>query len=225
LVAVEWNESFRIIFARYPFVGIYDRIAEPNDIEAVIELERLTNVRVRDEAGDISLVSPKDRISGPGSTPIMAAFTHARQSRFSDGSYGIYYAARVLETAIAETVFHVELLYRSTSEQSADIDMRAYSARIDGVFDDLRSVVRTDSRLDPHSYAASQPYARALQEADDTDGIVYPSVRDPHRRDCVGCFRPRSIRSCHLHGYLTYRWDGLSQRVTAIFHRESLEGP
>jgi hypothetical protein len=225
LVAIEWGESFRIILSRYPFVGIYDRVAKPNDLEAVIELERLTDARVRDEAGDISLVPPPDRISGPGSTPIMAAFTHAKSSRFSDGSFGVYYAARVVESAIAETVFHLELLYRRTSERSADVDMRVYSASINGFFDDLRSLDPTDTRLDPHSYAASQPYGRALREKNDTDGIVYASVRDPQRRECIACFRPRNIGSCHPHGLLTYRWDGLQQRVTEIFQRDSLAEP
>jgi len=225
LVAVEWDQSFRIIFSRYPFIGIYDRIADPADIDAVIELERLTNDRVRDEAGDISLVEPADRISGPGSTSIMAAFTHASVSRFSDGSFGVYYAARVVETAIAETVFHVERFYRSSSEPSADVDMRVYVARINGMFDDLRSVDITDARLDPHSYATSQTYARALRARDESDGIVYASVRDLERRDCIACFRPRNISACHSHSYLTYRWDGLQQRIIDTFHRESLAGP
>ena len=62
MVAIGWDQSFRIIFSRYPFIGIYDRVADPADIEAVIELERLTNDRVRDEAGEISLVPQADRI-------------------------------------------------------------------------------------------------------------------------------------------------------------------
>lgn len=89
-LAINWDQSFRIIFSRYPFIGIYDRIADPADIEAVVELERLTNDRIREEAGDIALVPTADRISGPGSTPIMAVFTHAKSSRFSDGSFGVY---------------------------------------------------------------------------------------------------------------------------------------
>ncbi len=36
---------------------------------------------------------------------VMAPFTHLnpKGSRFSDGSYGVYYAAKRLSTAIAET--------------------------------------------------------------------------------------------------------------------------
>lgn len=36
--------------ARYPVVGIWDRISDPNDIDGFIAIEGLTNARVRDEA-------------------------------------------------------------------------------------------------------------------------------------------------------------------------------
>jgi hypothetical protein len=224
VVTIAWEESVRIVHSRYPFTGIFDSIADPADIERVFELEQRTNDRFRDETGDIALVRAADRISGPGSTPIMASFTHSRASRFCDSVYGVYYAARVLDTAVAETVFHVEALYRSTAEESADVDMRVYLARIAGSFDDLLSAPASDPRLDPHSYAASQAYARALHDKNVADGILYPSVRDPERRACVACFRPRNISSCRSDRYLTYRWDGTQQRITATFHRESLTG-
>ena len=38
---------------------------------------------------------------------IISAFSWPkRSSRFSDGSFGVYNAARMIETAIAETVYH-----------------------------------------------------------------------------------------------------------------------
>ena len=124
------------------------------------ELEARTNDRLRDERGDIALVRPADRIVGPGITPIMAAFTHARPSRFTDGSYGISYAAQYRESAIFETVFHLELFYGDTMEESADVDMRVYAARIAGAFDDLLALAPSDPRLDPSSYNAARAYAR-----------------------------------------------------------------
>ncbi len=72
-------------------------------------IESLTNDRLRDEVGDITLVPAEDRIIGPGSSPVMAAFTHISpdcSNRFSDGSYGIYYAAKTLATAIEESKHH-----------------------------------------------------------------------------------------------------------------------
>lgn len=221
---IRWPESYRIILSRYPSVGIFDDVADPADLPALAALEARTNPRIRDELGMLALVRPADRIAGPGTTPIMAAFTHAQPSRFTDGGFGVYYAARNRETAIFETRFHLERLYRYTREASADVDLRAYSARIAGSFDDLRAAPPGDPRLDPDSYAVSARYGRAVYEANAADGIVYRSVRDPKRRASVACFRPRVISACRTHGYLTYRWDGAQQRVTTVTEREFLSG-
>lgn len=82
---------------------------------------------MRDEAGDIALVAPEDRVAGPGSPPVMAAFTHTSPScpsRFSDGSYGVYYAAKRLETAIEETKHHRARLLACTKEDAGEISIR-----------------------------------------------------------------------------------------------------
>ena len=99
-----WKPSYRLIASRYPTVSLYDDIADPADLEVVFAIEALTNPRIRNDLGQLQLVPPEERISGAGSTPIMAAFTHLNPegSRFSDGSYGVYYAAQDLDTAVAE---------------------------------------------------------------------------------------------------------------------------
>ncbi len=112
LSLVEWPRSVRIISSRYPPVGVFDEVASAEDLEWVLELESQTNERIAEEAGDLSLVDPGDRIAGAGTTPIMAAFTHPRASRFSDGEVGVYYCAARAETAIAETVYHRERFLR-----------------------------------------------------------------------------------------------------------------
>jgi hypothetical protein len=224
VVAVTWDDSYRIILSRYPAVGIFDGVSDPPDFEAIFELEARTNERIRDELGIIALVRPADRTAGPGVTPIMAAFTHTRPSRFTDGSFGVYYAARDRDVAVIETVYHLERFYRATDEPSADIDMRVYAARIAGSFDDLRALPASDARLDPNSYAASQRYGKELYTANLADGVLYPSVRDAMRRQCVACLRPRVVSACRTHSYLTYRWDGVQQRVVSVTEREFLNG-
>ena len=216
-----WPESYRIIHSRFPFIGIFDRIADPNDLEAVLAIEARTNDRILDETGAITLVRPKDRVNGPGATPIMAAFTHTGPSRFSDGSFGVYYAARHLPTAVSESQFHTERFYRATNEPSADIDMRVYAARIRGSFDDLLTLASRDARLDPDSYVASQAYARGIYDADELDGAVYQSVRDRQHRPAVACLRPSAIRNCYSHSYLLYRWDGIAGKIVDIVKREA----
>jgi hypothetical protein len=159
VAAIAWRPAYRIIDSRYPFEGIYDRVADPALLPDLIAIEALTNERLLDEAGTLALVRPKDRVSGPGTTPIMAAFTHARSSRFSDGSFGVYYAAKHRRTAIAEVRHHKTIFLAETAQESTDLDMRLYAADVRGAFDDLRRADRTDPRLDPDSYATSQRYA------------------------------------------------------------------
>lgn len=201
---------------------IFDRIADPDDLEAIVAIEARTNDRVLDEAGAIALVRAKDRVSGPGATPIMSAFTHTKPSRFSDGSFGVYYAGRRLPTAIAESRFHTERFYRATNEPSADIDMRVYAARISGVFEDLLAVGSPDPRLDPDSYETSQAYARPIYDADQLAGIVYQSVRDDRYRPAAACFRPSAVRNCYSHSYLLYRWDGTAGGIIEVVKREAI---
>src|SRR2546426_12080698 len=99
-----WRPSHRVVPSRFPPVGLFDRVAAPEDLEAVFALEAMTNDRLREEAGGLSLVAKEDRISGPGTTPIMAAVTppYPQGRRFSDGSVGGYYCAPEVETAVGE---------------------------------------------------------------------------------------------------------------------------
>jgi hypothetical protein len=76
LARVSWRPSYRLIHSRFPTVGLYDAIADPADLDAVFAIEALANPRLRDEIGELQLVEPAERVSGPGATPVMAAFTH-----------------------------------------------------------------------------------------------------------------------------------------------------
>lgn len=211
MTAVAWRPAYRIIDSRYPFVGIYDRVADPAALDDIVALEALTNERILDEVGTLALVRAEDRVSGPGTTPIMAAFTHARPSRFSDGSFGVYYAARRRETAITEIRHHKTVFLTESAQESIDLDMRLYAADIAGRFDDLRNRARDDALYDAQSYAASQRYGFERYAANDIDGIAFRSVRDvTPKADCIAVFRPRVITNCVTAAYLVFRWDGKS---------------
>ena len=62
---LRWSKSYRLISTRYPPVDLFERVADPADWEALAAIEMLTNPRVRDQIGEISLVKPKERVSGP----------------------------------------------------------------------------------------------------------------------------------------------------------------
>ncbi|MEP6874910.1 MAG: RES family NAD+ phosphorylase [Burkholderiales bacterium] len=218
---VSWRPCHRLIPSRYPTVGLYDAIADPADIDVVFAIELLTNPRIRDEIGQLQLVPPEERVSGAGSTVIMAAFTHLNPegSRFSDGSHGVYYAAQAIETAIAEVSHHRALFLSRTKEPAMDVDMRAISANLDAELHDLRGLgKRGTALLDPDDYAAPQAFARRLRESGSW-GVVFTSVR--HEGGvCVGVFRPKALRNARSGAHIALHWDGT--RITHWYEKRGL---
>jgi len=184
-----WRPSHRLVPSRFPPVGLFDRVADARDLEAVYALEGLTNDRVREEAGDQALVPLEDRIAGPGTTPIMGAFTHRHPegSRFSDGAYGVYYCARALDTALAEVRYHQERFLRRTREGPIRLELRLYLSDLDVRLADVRKRPECHHLDD---YGPAQRLGRALRETG-KDGFLYRSVR--HAADCA---RPSSVPRC-----------------------------
>lgn len=209
---VDWRPSYRIVSSRFPPVGLFDAIADARDLEDLYELEGMTNPRLRDGLGKIQMVPPQRRVAGPGTTPIMAAFTHLNPegSRFSPGAFGVYYAAQERRTAIGETVHHREQWLARTAEPPCALEMRCYLADIGGDFHDIRGGWR--ELHDPASYAASQRTAVELRDAG-SDGIVYDSVRSPGGH-CIGVFYPDRIAATRQGEHLYYHWDG--RRITHV---------
>jgi len=215
---ISWLQAWRIVASRYPPIFLFERLTpDPAVWEALIALEQFTNPRVRDEVGDIALVPPGERVAGPGASYVMASFTHVnpKGSRFSDGSYGVYYAASELQTAIAETVFHFETFARDSADPPRMEDMRVLLGAIDEHFEDVATLAEPQRSqiLDPDSYSVAQAYARKLRDGG-SNGVAYPSVRRPEGR-CVGAFKPRAVGLPRQERHLKYRWNG--NRVDRYF--------
>lgn len=215
---VRWAQACRIIPTRYPAISLFDRVADAADFEALYALEALTNERLREELGQVDNVPPDERLYGPGTGPIMAAFTHVnvQGSRFSDGSWGVFYAARERETAIAETRFHHTRFLAATQEEAMHLPMRLYHVAIDARLHDLRPPGAVPAEvMSPTDYTASQALARRLRNAGSA-GVAYVSVRRSGGF-CVGLFKPRGATACVHAAYLLYAWDG--QRFTGVYEK------
>jgi hypothetical protein len=216
---VRWRPSFRLIPSRFPPVGLYDDVADPADLDAVYAIEALTNERLRNELGRIELVPPAERLVGPGSTPIMAAFTHLNPegSRFSDGTYGVYYAGESLDTAISEVSHHRARFLAYTREPPLEVELRCIRSDIDARLHDLRGAKRPDL-YDPDDYAAAQALGRSLRAAN-SNGLVYDSVR---RRggECIAVFKPKVMSAGRQGPHITLVWDG--QSITGWYKKSGL---
>ncbi|MFA5983693.1 MAG: RES family NAD+ phosphorylase [Methylococcaceae bacterium] len=209
LSLIEWLPCWRLVPSLFPPVGLYDRVAKPEDLDIIFQIEALTNNRLRDEAGDITLVPVHERVTGLGTTPIMAAFTHLNPigSRFTDGSYGVYYAARDIKTAIAETKFHRARFLAATKQPPIQIDMRSYASDLKAELHDIRQLQPDWPELYHNDqYGQAQALAKELRNLG-SNGIVYDSVRDPVG-ECVAIFKPKALAPVKQGGHYCYVWDG-----------------
>jgi hypothetical protein len=220
---VNWRPCWRIIPTRFPPIQLFERVTEPDDLEAIYELDALTNPRLRDEVGDIGLVPPEERISGPGTSIIMAALTHLNPegSRFSDGTYGVLYAANDLDTAIAETKHHREQFMRATAQAHTELDMRVYAIDLEGELHDLRGQKSVHALVYHNdNYGAGQHLGKTLRK-DGSNGIAYDSVRRDGG-ECVAVFRPRLLSNARQERHLCYVWNGT--KIVSVYEKREHSG-
>ncbi|TLU73227.1 RES family NAD+ phosphorylase [Lichenicoccus roseus] len=213
---LRWKKSHRIIRTVYPTVHLFEDIADPADWDRIARAEARSNPRLRDEIGNLALVPVHRRVGGATATLVMGAFTHAstlRPSRFSDGSFGVWYCGDRFEVALAETAYHFEEFMRATGEPAADADFRELTCAISGNVHDLRKS-DPEHTLAPDDWSAGQKLGRRLRDQD-LDGVVYPSVRS-QTGFAAGMFWPNCVTLPVLQSrQFRYRWDG--SRMTAWF--------
>ncbi len=168
---VQWPKTYRIIRSIYPPVDLFEDIADPRDWEALVAVEAKTNPRFRFEVGDLGKIPANRRVSGVGASYVMAPFVHCstgRPSRFTDGSYGIYYAGDSEEVAVAETIHHHQKFMSSTPQPPGwTSDFRVLVSSVDRTLDDVNAVPDV---LHPHDYTAYADAARNAIQAG-MDGV------------------------------------------------------
>ena len=220
VIELPHQKQFRIIPSVYPPINFFEDLVDPEEMETLWEIESLTNERLRQEAGDIFLVPREDRVCGPGSSIIMAAFTHIsvdRPTRFSNGSFGVYYAGLSQETAIRETIYHRERFLRFTQEDPCEITMRLYEGKIKKPLHDIRGEDFL-SLHNPDHYLDAQKFGNELKK-NNSWGMLYRSVRHAGGY-CIAALRPPTVSIPHDISHLKYVWDGES--ICEVLRTQSL---
>ena len=208
---VVWPGARRIIRSLFPPVDLFEDIADPADWPLLIAAEQKTNPRLMHAIGALDLVPPARRVAGPGASWLMAPFTHVsrdRPSRFTDGGYGVLYVAERFETALFETIHHHGRFMARTGEAPGwASQFRELVMDVDALLHDLRGGgPEIAPTLDPDRYEAGQFLGASLRAAG-SEGVVYPSVRDPDGQ-CAGLFYPDKASGPRQGRHLDYHWDG-----------------
>ena len=206
---IRWKGTARLVPSRFPVVGLFDRVAAAGDLEAIFELEGWTNDRISAELGILQTI-PRDEwvVGQPMASVVMAAYCHPRPGggRFSSDDRGAWYAARTIEAALSESIYHRSRELAEIGVLEARMQMRLYRSDFSTRFHDIRGADAEVALYDPDDYSASQRFARQLLSTG-SNGLVYRSVRHPGG-ECVACFRPRLVKDVRIGGHYEYHWEG-----------------
>ena len=207
---LRWTPGYRIIRTIYPPVDLFEDIADPADWDLLAAAEAKLNPRLRDEIGNLALVPVARRLHGPTASIAMGAFTHVsrdRPSRFSDGSFGVWYCGDREAVALAETAHHFQRFMRATAEPPVDADFRLLTC---GVVADAAEAPA--ACLAPDDWTQGQRLGATLRR-EGADAVIYPSVRYPSGL-AAAVFWPDCLRLPIIQTrQFRYRWSG-----TAMTH-------
>jgi hypothetical protein len=217
IARVEWQGAVRIIRSVYPPIDLFEDIADPADWPLLIAGEQKTNPRIMASVGHLDLVPPARRVGGVGASYLMSPFTHFspdRPSRFTDGTYGVLYAAKRFETALFETLHHHGRFMARTGEAAGwTSQFREIVLTVTAELHDLRGDFPDgEGALNPDTHAASRALGAALR-AGGSNGLAYPSLRHPSG-ECVALFYPDCASNPVQGRHLDYHWDG--ERVDLV---------
>ena len=212
VVPVTWAKTHRIIRSRFPPIDLFEDIADPSDWEAILSAEAKTNPRLAESVGMLDLVPEDRRIAGEGASWAMAPFVHAssdRPSRYSDGSYGVYYAGDRMEVALFETIYHHERFMAATQETPGwTSEFRELVGSLDSHLLDVCDPSAYAALYHADDYAAPQMLGARLRSSG-SNGIVYRSVRYPDGF-AVALFWPDVAGLPKQGEHFAYYWDGSS---------------
>ena len=207
---LRWPTAQRVVSRPdAPIAALNELVDDPMELDVLVGIEGETNPLAREAAGVLTSIPSQRRYAGPLAGLVMLPFVVPRPSRFSEGTFGVLYAADEIETALREAAHHQAQRFAATSAPSGtSIPMYAFALDIDTKAVDARhGVAGIDEGIyDRESYTKSARFGRELREAGH-DALLFSSVRHLGAT-CVGAFWPNVVRRTSQSGRWMMRWDG-----------------
>lgn len=133
-------------------------------------------------------------------------FLNSAQSRYSDGTYGVWYGAANLETTVCETVHHWKTKLLADAEgflkPGVSIERKVYLVRCDSALIDVRPVVQKFPEVCyPDDYTATHAIGRKMHH-EGHPGLISKSARC--KGDVYAIFTPDVLSDARYACFLTY---------------------
>ncbi len=212
LSAIAFRDTRRLIQSKHSpkEESVLTRLApDEHVLSELFQTENRTNERLEAEFGLLPGISPQELVVNvPYASVINAAFTHAHPAgtRFSGPFRGAWYAARSIQAAQAEVIYHATVSLSEVGKFKDEMTYDEYLANFTGQFHNLRTSQKFAAALDPASYKVSQTLGQTLLLVGSL-GLVYPSVRHSGGV-CLACFRPALVAHVRKGRTFRFRWTG-----------------
>lgn len=184
---------------------IFTRLAYPLQSPALLALSE-TAEEHRQILALLQLTGP---VSADADSYVRRPFEFPTVSRFSDGSYGVLYAANSLITAVRESAHHLARFFADGNAPETQTRRTRLEMHVRSRITDIRRSVRprlNSAIYDPDDYSVAQDYGRKVRAR--THALHYDSVRNRHGGHCVGAFVPEVVAGAAIVGEVGLVWNG-----------------
>lgn len=193
-----------------------DLVDDPADL-AVLEEHELATKPAGKSPAIVRRPFEDAQIYDPIAAAIEWPFEHPSRSRYSNGSYGVWYGAASIETTVRETVYHFRkdtLASKVAADSSKPIiqERRVHLIRCDALLVDLREHTTLEPRLlHSEDYSSCQILGSELRHAG-MPGVLTYSARH-EGSEVVAVFTPGVLADPRTVCYLTYVLTAANGRV------------
>jgi hypothetical protein len=202
------GDWYRLIPSRFPPISIYERVIANDRIAELVEVENLTNPRVKALALRTSGLQPIDPTSPTLQNWNLAPFTYPNPegSHFFRPGYSVLELTDCLQGALATSVRKRETFLRRTREASLALEMRVLKTPVTGEFLDLRGVpasLEKEERWKIGDHIVQQQL----------DGILFTSPDRPSS-SCIAVLKESRLGRSDQTKHFKFYWDG--ERIKSI---------
>jgi hypothetical protein len=201
--------AFRLVNSKFPPITLFDDVISKDDFETVYAVQALTNPRILNELGNLSLLSTNEIPFGiDGVNYVTAPFTHINPdgSRFSHGDFGVLYLADTINTAIKETLYHQEKYFQNVHDLHYDtVDMRCLKVTFSA---DVVDCLEVEGIYELDDYSLPRSLGAQLKKNAE-QGFQYYSVRN-QGSTCWGLFSPIYVSTAIQTKHFEFIFDGKS---------------
>lgn len=183
----------------------FTRLAYPLQTPALLALSE----NAQEQRQILALLQLTGPVSADALAYVRRPFEFPTVSRFSNGSYGVLYAANSLITAVRESAYHLARFFSDGNAPATQTRRTRLEMHVRGRVADIRRSVRprlNAAIYDPDDYRAAQDYGRKVRTR--SHALHYDSVRNRHGGHCVGAFVPDMVVSAAIVGEVGLVWNG-----------------